>query len=432
MGDLKDLINYKVRNNVVLDYYLSKIDEYYNMSPKELREAQNNIFIKLVHHSYKQSSFYRGLYDKYDIDISKIKSIEDIDSLPIIDKSLIRNKVNNIITVNKAFLVKGYTSGTNGSPLTVYRSVRAIILENAYVWQFRNRHGLKIGEPCVSLRGVLDKNTFEKYDKYSNTLYLSSYNINPKNIKHYLDRIKEFKPKAVLGYPSSIYALSLGLEECKMKVEIPFVFTSSETLYEFQRDKINKIFNANIFDWYGNAERTIALGQCDCGLYHEPPLYSINEYKENSIITTSLINFSFPLIRYKVNDSVELADNTIERCQSKYICINKVNGRSDDFIILKDKTLIGRLDVAFKGVQNILYSQIIQNDFDVIEVKLVVTKEFSRQDSDLLYRNLTDRIGNEVSIRINLINEAELIKSISGKYKLVINRIINDSSHQNL
>lgn len=99
----------------------------------------------------------------------------------------------------------------------------------------------------------------EHYDRFNKTLFLSSYHITPDNAEWYRKRIKAFNPKTILGYPSSLEALSVILSEYKIK--IPIAFTSSETLYPHQQDLIESSLGCKVYDRYGNAERTISLVQ---------------------------------------------------------------------------------------------------------------------------------------------------------------------------
>ena len=63
--------------------------------------------------------------------------------------------------------------------------------------------------------------------------------------------------------------------------------------------KLSKTFSGQVVDWYGNAERNVALEQSADGWYNELPLYSIKRITTTATtVGTSLINFSLPLIRY--------------------------------------------------------------------------------------------------------------------------------------
>ena len=94
-----------------------------------------------------------------------------------------------------------------------------------------------------------------------------------------------------------------------MKLDIPVAFTSSETLLGYQRALIEKQLGTEIYDNYGMTERTIYLKEANNHQgYYELPGYSINEYLKDGEICTSLINEAFPLIRYRSNDIIELAE----------------------------------------------------------------------------------------------------------------------------
>ena len=408
--NIKFFIQYILKFNFLFKYQLNKIKSYKKLNDAELEKLKLKRLKSLILKSQK-SPFYKNLYKGVNIDINDIKALKDIKKLPIITKEMIKGKEEELLITNKKFLFKGFTSGSTGSPLTVFYSYLSVLKENAYVWYYRENNGLRFKDPIVSLRGNLTKNELFKFDSFTNTLYLSSYNLNNTNIKLYYEKIKEFKPKAFLGYPSSIYLLAQLFKENSINFDIPLVFTSSETLYENQKDFIEKTFNCKICDWYGNAERTIAL-QKENSFYEEPYLYSINEFENDYVITTNLINDSFPLIRYKVDDSFVIENSKIKA----------VLGRNDDFIILKDNTRIGRIDHIFKGLNGIKFAQIIQNKINEIEINIVIDN-FELFTIDLLKKKISERLGDEIIYGINYISEKEIIYMNSGKFKMVVNNV---------
>lgn len=408
--NIKFFIQYILKFNILFTYQLNKIKSYKKLNSEELENLKLKRLKSLLLKSQK-NLFYKNLYKTAHIDINSVKSLEDIKKLPIITKEMIKGKEEELLTTNKKFLFKGFTSGSTGSPLTVFYSYLSVLKENAYVWYYREHNGLRFKDPIVSLRGNLTKNELFKFDSFTNTLYLSSYNLNNTNIKLYYEKIKEFKPKGFLGYPSSIYLLAQLFKENSINFDIPLVFTSSETLYENQKDFIEKTFNCKICDWYGNAERTIAL-QKENSFYEEPYLYSINEFENDYVITTNLINDSFPLIRYKVDDSFVIENSKIKA----------VLGRNDDFIILKDNTRIGRIDHIFKGLNGIKFAQIIQNKINEIEINIVIDN-FELFTIDLLKKKIKERLGEEIIYTINYISEEEIIYMNSGKFKMVVNNV---------
>ena len=111
----------------------------------------------------------------------------------------------------------------------------------------------------MSLRGNLGKNEISLKVHISNTLFLSSYNINAYTAKKYHQLIEKHRPKAIEGYPSSLYSLALVLSDLGLECHIPLAFTSSETMHDYQKILIEKVFHTQIFDHYGTTERSIRL-----------------------------------------------------------------------------------------------------------------------------------------------------------------------------
>lgn len=420
MKKLTYLLNHLIKNNNPLFWYhFKRINRLYENDESTLLSLQNEAILRLVNYAYSYSAFYKKYYQKYGIDIKSIKDISDIKKLPVLTKDQVRSNVNEILIGIKAFQKAAYTSGTSGSPLKIFRSYYSILNEAAYIWNQRNKFGHKIGMKAVSLRADLDRNTMVSFDPFSNTKFLSSYLLNQQNADIYIREVESFKPNAIYAFPSSVELLANFLLDRKKSIYVPLIFTSSETLYDFQREKIQKVFNTKIVDWYGNAERSIALEQNHIGTYDDLKLYSYNEFFEEHTLSTGLINFSFPLIRYKVDD-IFIPDTTTGK-------VLNIIGRVDDAILLPDGTKVTRLGVAFKDLDEIRFAQIIQNQFNKIQVNVVPAGNVEKYNLTEIIHNLRKRIGNEMEISVNPISESEIIKTARGKYKLVICNLNQDS-----
>ena len=253
----------------------------------------------------------------------------------------------------------------------------------------------------------------------SNTLYLSSYCINKDTIKTYYDVIIKHKPFAIEGYPSSLYTLSLCMSEAGLKLDIPVAFTSSETLLDYQRILIEKQLGTEIYDNFGMTEQTIYLQEAfNHQGYYELPGYSINEYLEDGEICTSLTNEAFPLIRYRSNDIIELAELDAEHPQ---IMVKSVEGRKEDFLLCKDGGRIQRLDFIFKGVNHVRYGQLVQEKNGFLNVNIVPDFGFSKLDEKSIENNVIERIGKDnIDFKINQIRESDLVYTKRGKFKFLI------------
>ena len=411
---LKESIKYLLRSYPVIYPYVKEVERMYNMSHDELQERNERIFLNIFRKAYTKSSFYHKLYTEAGIKLEDIKCLGDISKLPVVTKDMILHQSDALLTTSKWKLLKNRTSGTTGTPLTVFEDWKSIWREQAYFYCYRKRCGYTYGQPLVSLRGNLGKKDTMMYVHISNTLYLSSYNINEQTVWAYYKGIEKRSPRAIEGYPSSLYNLALLLKDKGLYCNIPVCFTSSENLLDFQRQLIEERFHTKIFDHYGTTERTIRISESiKHDGYFEDPGYSINEYLKDRVISTSLINSAFPLIRYQSSDVVILKENT----KDERVSIDRIQGRSGNCIKGKDGSIYNNAALTFilTYSHNIRYAQFIQKKNGKVLLNIVPEAVFSSQ-------NLIDlKIGlSNLELEINLIKEQDLIYTTRNKYSYII------------
>ena len=416
---LVETAKYLLRCPLVTRPYIREVERLYAMSPEQLRERNKKRFLEIFCFAYDNSPFYHRLYKEAGINKEDITCLDDLGKLPIITKDMVKRYGLEMLTTSPQIVIKGNTSGTTGTPLSVYRNWKTIWTERAFLYCTRKRNGFTYGQRLVSLRGNLDKRDMSLKVHISNTLYLSSYNIAPINARFYYNQIKKFQPVAIEGYPSSLYALALILRDAGLKLSIPVAFTSSETLLDYQRSVIEELFGTEIFDLYGMTEGCILLNEtANHNGYYEIPGYSINEYIEDGAICTSLINTAFPLIRYRINDIIKMADVKLEKNQQAIV--KSIEGRKEDFILCKDGSRIKRLDFLFKGIKNVRFSQLVQDENDLLHINIVPETGFSESDKKQVERNLLDRVGcANLDYIIEMINESQIQYSSRGKFKYI-------------
>ena len=417
---LKESIKYLLRSYPVIYPYVKEVERMYNMSHDELQERNERIFLNIFRKAYTKSSFYHKLYTEAGIKLEDIKCLGDISKLPVVTKDMILHQSDALLTTSKWKLLKNRTSGTTGTPLTVFEDWKSIWREQAYFYCYRKRCGYTYGQPLVSLRGNLGKKDTMMYVHISNTLYLSSYNINEQTVWAYYKGIEKRSPRAIEGYPSSLYNLALLLKDKGLYCNIPVCFTSSENLLDFQRQLIEERFHTKIFDHYGTTERTIRISESiKHDGYFEDPGYSINEYLKDRVISTWLINSAFPLIRYQSSDVVILKENT----KDERVSIDRIQGRSGNCIKGKDGSIYNNAALTFilTYSHNIRYAQFIQKKNGKVLLNIVPEAVFSSQNLDELKQMIDLKIGlSNLELEINLIKEQDLIYTTRNKYSYII------------
>ena len=417
---LKESIKYLLRSYPVIYPYVKEVERMYNMSHDELQGRNERVFLKIFRKAYTKSSFYHKLYSEAGIKLEDIKCLGDISKLPVVTKDMILHQSDALLTTSKWKLLKNRTSGTTGTPLTVFEDWKSIWKEQAYFYCYRKRCGYIYGQPLVSLRGNLGKKDTMMYVHISNTLYLSSYNINEQTVGAYYKGIEKRSPQAIEGYPSSLYNLALLLKDKGLYCNIPVCFTSSENLLDFQRQLIEERFQTKIFDHYGTTERTIRISESiKHDGYFEDPGYSINEYLKDRVVSTSLINSAFPLIRYQSSDVVILKENT----KDERVSIDRIQGRSGNCIKGKDGSIYNNAALTFilTYSHNIRYAQFIQKKNGKVLLNIVPEAVFSSQNLDELKQMIDLKIGlSNLELEINLIKEQDLIYTTRNKYSYII------------
>ena len=338
--------------------------------------------------AYDKSPFYHKLYTEAGIKKEDITCLADIKKLPIITKEMVKQNREAMLTVPRFMVHGGCTSGTTGTPLKVYKDWKAISPSQPYLYVMRKKCGFTYGQSFVSLRGNLDKRDMMLKVHISNTVYFSSYNINPEKVNFYHEQIVKQKPVAIEGYPSSLYTLALMLRNAGLELYIPIAFTSSE---------IEQQLHTEIFDLYGMTEESICLHETlNHKGYYEAPGFSINEYLEDGEICTSLINDAFPLIRYRSNDVIELYEGN--EFGENEVLIQRIEGRKEDYLIGKHG-----------------------------EIYIVPDGEFTKSDEIQFVLAFEELVGVGVlDYSIYLVSDIkDLTYTKRGKFKMVINNIIN-------
>lgn len=428
---LRETFKYLLRSPLIIKKYVSEIDSMYDMTHDELWVRNEKRFLEIFRKAYTYSGYYRNLCKDCGVySIDDIKHLDDIVKLPILTKDMLKKHGKELLTCKEKGLIKNHTSGTTGTPLTVYQDWKSVWREQAYFVCYRKRCGYNYGEPMVSLRGNLTKEEISLKIHVSNTLYLSSYNINERTAETYHRLIDKHHPKAIEGYPSSLYSLALVLKDKGLECHIPVAFTSSETLFDYQRTLIEKVFHTQVFDHYGTTERTIRLEESlDHQGYYEDPGYGIEEYHDDYIISTSLINDVFPLIRYKTDDRIVLKEG-IEKTPEGFIDysggIERVDGRAMSFIIGKDGTKYSdaALTFVFKDVPGVRFAQFVQKEKGKVLLNIVPDINFSETSKKIVMEGLERTIGlRNVDLNLELIDEEKLVLTKRGKLALVVSEM---------
>jgi phenylacetate-CoA ligase len=414
--------------------------QYY--SDDQINSYQNNKLKSLINHAYETVPYYRELFDTNKLKPKDIQTTADLYKIPILTKEDLKKYKHQLISkkIKKWELIHGHTSGTTGTPLDFYWDINTCIYNNAFDWRQKEWAGIKYGDPIALLLGRIIvspkkyRPPFWQLDYLHNNLWMSSFHLKEEYLQHYFDKLFTFKPFALEGYPSTLYILARYASSKGIILPLKAVFTSSETLYDIQKEAIEKAFNCKVFDYYGMAERVIFATTCQHHDGHHLNFeYAINEFVDSEhhpvnnnvqgyIVGTSLLNFAMPFIRYKTNDVSSLLLHTC-KCGRHMPLINAVTTKAEDIVVTPDGRMVSPsiLTHPFKPLVNIKESQIVQEDINNLVVNIVRRDGYSGNDTKHLVSALAERVGNEINIEINFVDEIK--RSQNGKFHWVISKV---------
>jgi phenylacetate-CoA ligase len=129
-----------------------------------------------------------------------------------------------------------------------------------------------------------------------------------------------------------------------------------------------------------------------------------------------------PLLRYVSND-VSAMKTAACSCGRGLPLMEDVTTKAEDILALADGRMISPsvLTHPFKPMHTVEASQIVQDDYDSIEIRVVPGPGYSEADTRHLLREFRQRLGEGVHVRVTQVPELE--RSRSGKFKWVISRV---------
>jgi phenylacetate-CoA ligase len=276
------------------------------------------------------------------------------------------------------------------------------------------------------------KPTYWRYNRCSRELLFSSYHLSEDTIDKYLTRLNEYDPELIYAYPSFIYLIARYAKKRGFDISLPSlrgIVTSSETLFEYQKNLTEAVFHTRVFNWYGLSERVAFIGTCEYGGHHVFPDYGLTEFipfpeAEQQglfeLVGTSFINKVTPLIRYRTGDVVTLISEPCE-CGRSFSRVKSILGRSNDAIVTPEGRVIVMVDDVFKNIENIKLAQIVQKKIDEIDILVEAEATFNISDENRIVKNMRLRIGEKINISVTRVKK--IPRMPNNKYKLTVSSL---------
>lgn len=422
--------------------HVSEFKKREKYTQEQWREYQTKELRKLLIHAFDTVPFYNKHYSEHGFghkDFEKFE-IEDLKKLPFLEKDELRKYGTTTLLSTKrkkgAFLS---SSGSTGTPIKAFFTKEAQqIWSAAYEARVRNWAGVdyKMRRGMIGGRRILPeanaKPPYFRKNYAEKQVYFSAYHLSPETASNYLKGIKDNQLDYMVGYAMSNYLLAEFIEKKGLQApKLKAVLTSSEKLTQEMRSTMERVYNCKVYDAYSGVESCGLISENSHGELLFSPDTGIMEVVDDEgkdvahgeageVISTGLLNFDQPLIRYRIGDRVKLSKNQETASGLHMPKIDEIEGRTEDVVTAKDGRKMVRFHGLFVDIPKLVVAQLVQNTMEDYTINIVVENGFSKQEEEEMKKRLRSQVG-EVSVQFNQL--MEIPRNKNGKFRAVISKV---------
>ena len=368
----------------------------------EIKALQEQKLQEALAYVNAHSPYYQRLFAERDIDISQIRTLEDLVLLPVTTKEDLQKSNDDFMCVPMQKIVDfATTSGTLGEPVT-FGMTDADLERLAYNEAISfDCAGIREGD-IVQLMTTIDRRFMAglAYFLGLRKMKVGVIRVGAGIPELQWDSIKKYKPTYLITVPSFLLKLMEYAEThnidynnsgIKGAICIGEPLRNPDFTPNVLARKITEKWNLQLFSTYASTEMSTAFTECEHfnGGHHHPELIIVEVLDDNNqpvkngesgeLTFTTLGIEAMPLVRFKTGDIVQLHDSPCA-CGRNTLRVGPVIGRKQQMIKYKGTTLYppAMNDVLndFDNIENHII-EIYTNDLgtDEIVIKLAVKKE---------------------------------------------------------
>lgn len=327
------------------------------------------------------------------------------------------------------------TGGTSGKSTFVWMNrYDAYIYIYTFITSFR-KNGYSYGDKIMVFypSNSYFTNEYEKSNYYllfMNVYFLSFSKVDEQKTIEFVNSINANKPDFIVIFPFVLLQLCINIIRLNLSLtHFPRnINLSGEFLLNCSLNFCKSVFTgSNIENTYGAVEFGEIAHQVP-GNKNEFEVFNQFCYLENKndkIVVTSLINSTFPIIRYVMEDI-----GTIVNRNGKQYITNLI-GKNTNQIIINNTTLTS-LDVDnmidYVNVSNNIISIVIEYDQFSIDVNYIVYKPYGEENQMTVTTNTVFYLQNyfkEVKYMVRFLEKYE--HDYLKKFKIIIKKDNSDS-----
>jgi phenylacetate-CoA ligase len=396
------------------------IPEIEKGSLEEIKIFQEQKLVELLSYISQNSPYYKDLFEKKNIDVSTIKTLEDLQLLPVTTKEDLQNNNDDFLCVPVTKIIDfATTSGTLGDPVT-FGLTDADLDRLAYNEAISfDCAGIKEGD-IVQLMTTIDRKFMAglAYFLGLRKLKVGVIRVGAGIPELQWDSILKYNPSYLITVPSFLlklieYAESHNIDYNNSSIKGAICIGESLRNQDFSMNilskKITDKWNIKLFSTYASTEMSTAFTECEHGNggHHHPELIIVEVLDEDNnrvkngeageLTFTTLGIEAMPLLRFKTGDIVQLHDTPCA-CGRNTLRVGPVIGRKKQMIKYKGTTLYppAMNDVLsdFDAIENHII-EIFTNDLGTDEILIKIA---AKNQSDELLQAIKDHFRAKLRV----------------------------------
>jgi phenylacetate-CoA ligase len=411
--------------------------------PERWKAWQEERLAYILHRAATRVPYYREYWRKHAQ--TGTRPWEELANWPILTKEPLRANPRAFLAedCDPRRMYEEHTSGTTGTPLTLWQSRETVRAWYAlFEARWRRWYGVSMHDRWAILGSKLvtpvtqRRPPFWVWNSAMNQLYMSAYHLAPDLTPYYLDALVKYRIKYLWGFTTLLHilahdALRLGRRDIKMTV----VITNAEPLYDYQRKTIADAFQCPVRETYGMCELVAAASECEHGRMHLWPEAGVVEVLKDEadepagsgeggrLVCTGLVNADMPLVRYDTTDRGSMSTSQGCQCGRRLPMIGEILGRWDDMILTKDGRRGCQVDSILDPSLSIREAQILQETIDWFRIRVVPGPGWVEDNAEELRRRLLAMVG-DVNVTVEKVTEIE--KTWAGKSRVIVSKVTSE------
>ena len=405
---------------------------------EQLRAAKLKDFLC---YGYENVPYVRNVMQQARIEPSDIRGPADLVYFPLMRKADVRKNREIMRSRVAGKLTLFSTGGSTGEPLLFDLPQERIASWIACRQRAMRWWGLSAGDREFAIWGSPVEATRQDRirnlrDKIMATRLLSAFEMSEPVMSRYVDLLLKGDCRTIFAYPSSIYLLCLHARKEGRNLRragVKTVFVTGEILFTHQRELIAETLNCPVSSGYGGRDSGFVSNECPQGGMHimadativeilDSQGKPVPEGEPGEIVVTDLYSREVPFLRYATGDIGALSSRRCT-CGRPLPLLDKIEGRTTDFILAPDGTILHALSVIYvlREVEGIEQFRIHQKTVDRFLVQLVRNENFKSESEPRIREGLRQRLRAPVEVTIEYL--PALLSERSGKFRHVISDV---------